>query len=93
MLDYEAQNENTALSFVSEPISPVEVARVVLKVIQKPKIELIVPGGQSFASKLLAFSPFIFSRLYSVLHKIGLTRKRSYMNRYCNFNLMREVIK
>ena len=93
MLDYEAQNENTAISFVSKPISPVEVARVVLKVIQKPKIELIIPGSQSFASKLLAFSPSTFSKLYRNLHRIGITRKKTYINRYCNFKLMEDVIK
>ena len=88
MLDHEAQDENTAISFVSKPLSPVEVARSVLNVIHKPKIELIVPESQSLGSKLLSFSPFIFSKLYWFLHKIGLARKRNYINRYCNFNLM-----
>ena len=88
MLDHEAQTENTAISFVSKPLSPVEVSRSILKVIQRPKIEQIIPGSQLFGSKLLTFSPFVFSKLYWLLHKIGLARKRNYINRYCNFNLM-----
>jgi hypothetical protein len=59
-----------------------------LKVIFKPQMESIIPESQSGASKLLSFSPIIFSKLYRILHRIGITRKRSYLNRYCNFNLM-----
>jgi short-subunit dehydrogenase len=93
MLDHEARNENTAISFVSKPVNPIKVARSVLKIIRKPKIELIIPGSQSVGSKLISFSPSVFSKLYWLLHKIGLTRKRSYLNRYCNFNLMGGTIK
>lgn len=93
MLDYEAQDNNTSISFVSKPISPDQVANAVLKVIRKPKTELIVPKGQSLASKLLIFSPKIYSILYRFLHKVGLQRKQSYLNRYCTFNLVKGVSK
>ena len=36
MLDYEAKCENSAISFVSKPISPAKVADAVLRVIHKP---------------------------------------------------------
>ena len=93
MLDYEAQNKNTAISFVSKPISPIKVARAVFKIILKPKSEIIIPRGQSIASKLLSFSPFVFSKLYKVLQRIGLARKRRFMNRYSNFDLMEGMTK
>ena len=93
MLDYEALDNNTSISFVSKPISPDQVSYAVLKVIQKPKTELIIPKGQSLASKLLIFSPKIYSILYRFLHKVGLQRKQAYLNRFCTFNLVKGVSK
>jgi len=91
MLDYEAQADNSAMSFVTNPISPIKVADAVLKVIHKPTVEKIIPRGQSFGSKLLVFSPGLFSFLYKILHRIGISRKRKYLNRYYNFTLMKGV--
>ncbi|MGB5289678.1 MAG: SDR family NAD(P)-dependent oxidoreductase [Ignavibacteriaceae bacterium] len=93
MLDYEAQGNYSAISFLSKPISPNKVADAVIKVINKPKIELIIPRSQSFGSKLLVFSPGLFSFLYTILHRIGISRKRKYLNRYCNFTLMKGVVR
>lgn len=93
MLDYEAQADNSAMSFVSNPISPIKVADAVLKVIHKPTVEKIIPRGQSFGSKLLVFSPGLFSFLYKILHRIGISRKRKYLNRYYNFTLMKGVVR
>jgi hypothetical protein len=89
MLDYEAQADNSSLSFVSKPISPMKVADAVLEVINKPSVELIIPRSQSFGSKLLIFSPKVFSIAYKLLHRLGLSGKRKYLNRYCNFSLMK----
>ena len=93
MLDHEAQNENTAIAFVSKPLSPVEVAKAVIKVMYKPKIELILPASQSIPLKILSYSPFVYSKLYQVLHKIGIKRKQYIMNRYSNFELTEGVTK
>jgi len=93
MLDYEAQADNSAMSFVSKPISPVKVADAVLKVIHKPRVELIIPRSQSFGTKLLVFSPKVFSIAYKLLHRLGLSGKRKYLNRYCNFTLMKGVVR
>jgi 3-oxoacyl-[acyl-carrier protein] reductase len=91
MLDYEAQADNSAISFLSKPISPIDVANAVLQVIHKSTIEKIIPFSQSFASKLLVFSPKIFSIVYKLLHRLGLSGKIKYLNRYCNFSLMKGV--
>ena len=93
MLDCEAHDNDTAISFVSKPISPVKVADAVLKVILKPRVELIIPRSQSIGSKLLVFSPKIFSGLYKVLHKIGISEKRKYLNRYCSFTLAKGALR
>jgi short-subunit dehydrogenase len=93
MLDYEAQFDNSAISFVSKSISPMKVADAVLKVINKPRVELIIPRSQSLGSKLLIFSPKVFSIAYKLLHRLGLSGKRKYLNRYCNFSLMKGVVR
>jgi len=91
MLDYEAQADKSAISFLSKPISPIDVANTVLQTIHKPTIEKIIPFSQSFASKLLVFSPKIFSIVYKLLHKLGLSGKIKYLNRYYNISLMKGV--
>lgn len=87
MLDYEAANKETAIAFISKPISPVLVANAVMKILRKPKAELIIPGQLSVLSRLLSFSPSIFSALYNFLHKMGIKRKRAYLERNCNLTL------
>ena len=91
MLDYEAQADKSAISFLSKPISPIDVANTVLQTIHEPTIEKIIPFSQSFASKLLVFSPKIFSIVYKLLHRLGLSGKIKYLNRYCNISLMKGV--
>ena len=79
MLDYEASNEDSAISFSSKPITPVKVANAVVKIIQRPSVETIIPRSQSISSKLLAFSPALFSKLYKILHRIGISEKKKYL--------------
>jgi short-subunit dehydrogenase len=93
MLDYEAQNDKSSISFLSKPISPNKVADAVIKVINKPKIELIIPRSQTFGSKLLVFSPKVFSIAYKLLHRLGLSGKRKYLKSNCNFILMKGVVR
>jgi hypothetical protein len=93
MLDYESQADNSAISFLSKPISPQKVADAVLRIIQKPTFEKIIPRSQSFGSKLLVFSPKVFSIAYKLLHGLGLSGKRKYLNRYYNFTLMKGVVR
>jgi short-subunit dehydrogenase len=89
MLDYEALENNFAISFVSNPISPIKVADAVLKVIRKPRIELSVPGSEYIPSKLLVFSPKLFSSMYKFLHRAGISQKRKYLERYNTKELLK----
>jgi short-subunit dehydrogenase len=93
MLDYEAQDNDTAISFLSKPIRPAKIADALLRVIHKPRVELIIPRSQSVPSKLFVFSPKIFSSLYKILHRIGISEKRKYLNRYCSFTLAKGALR
>jgi len=91
MLDEEAFDYNTAISFIGKIVNPVEVADVILKVIRKPKAEVIIPRGQAFGSKLITFSPVLFHHIYKILHRIGLIGKKKYLNRYSDLTLTKEI--
>ena len=82
MLKYEAKNEYSSISFLSKPINAEKVANAVLKLIHKPKVELIIPRSQGIPSKLLVFSPKLFSGLYKILHRIGISTKKKYLLRF-----------
>jgi short-subunit dehydrogenase len=91
MLDYEAQDDNAVISFVGNPISPMEVANAVLKIITKPKVEVIIPRSQSFGSKLITLSPVLFHYVYKILQRIGLSGKKKYLNHNYDYKLLKEV--
>ena len=91
MLDDEANDNNATISFVSNPLNPNEVADIILKVIRKPKTEVIIPRNHAFGSKIINFSPVLFHHIYKILHRIGLSGKKRYLNRYGNFNLVKEM--
>ncbi len=87
MLDHEASDKSTAIAFVGNPLSPIDTAEAVLKVILKPQVEVIIPRFKSLGSKLLTFSPVLFHRIYRRFHKIGLAGKKKYTNRNRNYPL------
>ncbi len=91
MLDREAQNENTSIAFVSNPVSTEDVAEAVYQTILIPKAEVIIPKGQSVGSRMIAFSPVLFHYIYKILHRVGLSRKRKYLNRYFDITLLKEI--
>jgi short-subunit dehydrogenase len=91
MLDDEAFDYNTAISFVGKIVNRVDVADVILKVIRKPKAEVIIPRGQAFGSKIITFSLVLFHHIYKILHRIGLSGKKKYLNRYIDLTLIKEI--
>ncbi len=91
MLDDEAFDYNAAISFIGKPLNPIDVADVILEVIRKPKTEVIIPRGHAFGSKIISFSPVLFHHIYKILHRIGLSGKKRYLNRYGKFNLVKEM--
>jgi short-subunit dehydrogenase len=91
MLEDEADDINAAISFTSKPLNPIDVADVILNVIRKPKTEVIIPRGHAFGSKILNLSPVLFHNIYKILHRIGLSGKKRYLNRYGIFNLVKEM--
>jgi short-subunit dehydrogenase len=94
MLDYEAQSDNSAISFLSKPISPEKVADAVLKVIQKPTLEKIIPRSVNrFGSKAAGFFSESFFYRLQIITQTWLVRKKKYLNRYCNFTLMKGVVR
>ena len=76
MLDYEAQNDKSSISFLSKPISSIKVADAVLKVIQKPKVELIIPRVTIIWIKATGFFPESFFYCLQIIAQTWLVRKK-----------------
>lgn len=81
MLRHEALNGGSNLNFVSTPTTVEEVAKAVIGALAKPRLEVYVPKGESFSSRLLAFWPGLLARLYPLLDSIGEVGRRRYLRR------------
>ena len=70
-LEYEATFEEAVLSFVNQPLKPQKIAATVLKVIKKPKPEILVPGISGFFLQVVMSVPTLFFKVYPIVKKIG----------------------
>ncbi len=81
MLDLESMDENSSISFVNKIYTTEQVARQIIKLIKKPKIEVILPRfSGSIASLLSTFQNF-FTLLYPILSLIGRQKQLKYVNK------------
>ena len=75
MLDIEAGEEGSSLSFASAPMAPEQVAAAVLDALERPRLEVTVPASRGRLIRLLGAIPFIFRPLYPVMDAMGRRRK------------------
>lgn len=87
MLVHEAMNGVSSLVFSGSLLHPDRVAMAVLKTIQKPKREVLVPRYRGWLSKLACAAPWVLSFMFPVMDRIG---KRN-LNEYVKECGMREV--
>ncbi len=70
-LEGEAQLGGAALSFVSHPLRPADVADVILDVLLRPRREVCVPGRRALFAKCVGAFPGFFKLAYPTLAAIG----------------------
>ncbi len=75
MLDIEAGEEGSSLSFASAPMAPEQVAAAILDALERPRLEVTVPGSRGRLIRLLGAMPFLFRPLYPVMDAMGRRRK------------------
>ena len=78
LLDKEAIDSNSTLAFVSKPLVPEYVAAEILKLMYKPKTEIILPKLLNKISLFVSERSALFTFLYPILNLIGQYRLKKY---------------
>lgn len=79
MLDEEAMNDKSIISFVNKPMNPDKVAEGVLKLIRKPKTEIIIPSTAVLSTKVITVFPKLLFLFYPLLEKTGIRKRKKYL--------------
>lgn len=82
LLDTEAKDDYSTITFINDPIEPKKVARVIVKTSLKPKREIILPGSMNFASKMIGAFPVIFKLLFPIINIVGSKKLMNYKKKY-----------
>jgi short-subunit dehydrogenase len=88
MLDAEAGNDESVISFIKNPLHPENIAEEILKVIFKPKTEVIIPKAGSSLSLIFNYAPDLFYKAFVLMKKIGMRRLELYKEKYLNKNIV-----
>jgi short-subunit dehydrogenase len=78
MLDIEAADPGSSLSFSSPAMEPEEVARAILGVLRRPRLEVTVPGFRGRLIRWLGAMPTFFGWLYPLINAMGRRRQEEY---------------
>lgn len=79
MLDREAREGGSALSFVNPPQTPEAVARAVCRAIVKKKMEVYVPWSQGLLCRIAALFPWLIPILWPWFEKKGARNRKKYL--------------
>lgn len=84
MLDLEATDDFSAITFVEKALHPDEVAEAILSVIRRPKRELTLPRISTKVAKVLSLSSSLFGFCFPLLSFFGRYRLKCYRRAYLN---------
>lgn len=79
MLEIEARDEGSSLSFTSPPLTAGEVALALVRTIERPRLEVTVPAWRGHLIRLLGAAPWLFPLLYPLLDRRGRRNKARYL--------------
>jgi short-subunit dehydrogenase len=75
MLEIEAGDGGSSLSFASAPMEPAVVARAIVAALKRPRLEVTVPGLRGRLIRSLGAVPMMFGWLYPIIDSMGRRRK------------------
>lgn len=78
MLDIEASDGDTTLSFANRLLEPMEVALSIVATLRRPRLEVTVPAARGRMIRQLGAMPFLFPVLYPLFDWMGRKRKGDY---------------
>ncbi|MFC2092718.1 SDR family NAD(P)-dependent oxidoreductase [Bacteroidota bacterium] len=84
LLDLEATDDKSTISFVNKPYDPKTIAKVTLKLIQNPQSEVIIPSYIKQPSLIAGKNAKLFAGIYPLLNAIGRKGLKHYRKKYLN---------
>jgi len=84
MLDLEATDDKSTLSFVNNAYDPKTIADATLKLIQNPQSEVILPSYVKRLSLLVSKYPKLFAKIYPLLNALGRNGLKNYRIKHLN---------
>jgi NAD(P)-dependent dehydrogenase (short-subunit alcohol dehydrogenase family) len=78
MLEIETGDDGSSLSFASAAMEPEQVARAIVGVLKRPRVEVLVPRARGWVIRLLGAAPGLFGRIYPLIDAMGRRRKARY---------------
>lgn len=78
MLEIEAADDGSSLSFSSPALQPAEIARAILGALRQPRVEVLVPGLRGRLIRCLGAMPAFFGRIYPLLDLVARRRKERF---------------
>jgi short-subunit dehydrogenase len=82
MLDLEATDDFSTITFVEKALHPDKVAEAILSVIRRPKRELTLPRISTKVAKVLSLSSSLFGFCFPLLSFLGRLRLQQYRRAY-----------
>jgi short-subunit dehydrogenase len=75
----EALHGGYPLSFTSAPLEAEDVARAIVKTIERPKLEVAVPSSHAWPVRIAGLAPSLLRLLYPALSRRGGRRRERYL--------------
>jgi len=77
----EARRHGSSLNFTSQALEPHDVARAIIRTIEHPRPEVLIPGPRGLLVKWLNLSPRIMNWVYPLLDRLGERGREKFLAR------------
>jgi len=81
MLKYEASHGGSPLTFLGDAQSPEKIVQAVIRAIEKNSPEIYAPASTGIFSTIIMCWPWLVTKLWPLLEKVGEKNKKSYFKR------------
>jgi short-subunit dehydrogenase len=82
MLQIEATRGGSPLAFWAAPLEPGDVAAAVLRTLEHPRLEVLIPRVAGTLIKLLNLSPRVMMAVYPLLSRLGARRQAAFARQF-----------
>lgn len=79
MLEHEARSGGSALNFLTPPMKPEAVAKAVVRQIDCPRLEVLIPNSDGWLVRMVATVPALLRRSDTLLQRLGERGRARYL--------------